>query len=178
MAGFRTKWVGNDQREAADQSSMLRELEAASNFLHCQSLHPKGESHENRVDRQSVVKHEEQPMSNTIKRHQSGPVHSRVVEHGSVVYIAGTTAENRAASCKEQTEEILKKLDSFLALGGTSKSRLLTAIVWLTDIRQKEQMDAAWKAWVDPDNKPARACVESRLGTPDTLVEIMVTAAK
>ncbi len=117
-------------------------------------------------------------MSNTIKRHQTGPVHSRVVEHGSVVYIAGTTADNRSASCKEQTEEILTKIDAFLALGGTNKSRLLTATVWLTDMRQKEQLDAAWKAWVDPENKPARACVESRLGTPDTLVEIMVTAAK
>jgi enamine deaminase RidA (YjgF/YER057c/UK114 family) len=39
-------------------------------------------------------------------------------------------------------------------------------------------MDAAWKAWVDPDNKPVRACVEARLATPDTRVEIMVTAAK
>jgi enamine deaminase RidA (YjgF/YER057c/UK114 family) len=39
-------------------------------------------------------------------------------------------------------------------------------------------MDAAWKAWVDPDAKPVRACVEARLATPDTRVEIMVTAAK
>jgi enamine deaminase RidA (YjgF/YER057c/UK114 family) len=31
---------------------------------------------------------------------------------------------------------------------------------------------------VDPDNKPVRACVEARLGTPETRVEIMVTAAK
>jgi len=117
-------------------------------------------------------------MSTAIKRQQSGPVHSRIVEHGDTVYLAGITADNRAASCTAQTEEILKKIDSCLALAGSNKSRLLTAIVWLTDIRQKDQMDAAWKAWVDPDNKPTRACVESRLGTPDTLVEIMVTAAK
>jgi len=114
----------------------------------------------------------------SIKRHISGPVHSRVVEHGGLVYCAGTTADHRAASCKEQTEEILKKIDGFLALAGTSKARLLSATVWLANIDEKEQMDAAWKAWVDPDNKPARACVESRLGTPDTRVEIMVTAAK
>ena len=117
-------------------------------------------------------------MSTPIKRQQSGPVHSRIVEHGDIVYLAGTTADNRAASLKEQTEEILRKIDSYLAAAGTNKSRLLTATVWITDMRQKEQMDAAWKPWVDPDNKPARACVESRLGTPDTLVEIMVTAAK
>lgn len=117
-------------------------------------------------------------MSNAIKRHISGPVHSRVVEHGGLVFCAGTTADNRATSCKAQTEEILKKIDTFLALAGTDKSRLLSATIWLADINEKEQMDAAWKAWVDPDNKPARACVESRLGTPDTRVEIMVTAAK
>lgn len=114
----------------------------------------------------------------SIKRHIPGPVHSRVVEHNGLVYLAGTTADNRAASCKAQTEEILKKIDTFLALAGTDKSRLLSATIWLADINEKEQMDAAWKAWVDPDNKPARACVESRLGAADTRVEIMVTAAK
>ena len=81
-------------------------------------------------------------------------------------------------------ERALALLDAFterdrtLALAGTDKSRLLAATIWLADIGEKEQMDAAWKAWVDPDNKPARACVESRLGTADTRVEIMVTAAK
>ena len=50
--------------------------------------------------------------------------------------------------------------------------------MWPTDIREKDQMDAAWQAWVDPDNKPARATVESWLGTPDTRVEIMMICAK
>jgi len=117
-------------------------------------------------------------MSNPIKRHVIGPVHSRAVECNGMVFLAGMTADNRAAPCKAQTEEVLKKIDEFLAKAGSSKSRLLSATVWLTDIREKEQMDAAWKAWVDPDNKPARACVESRLGTPDTRVEIMVVAAQ
>lgn len=117
-------------------------------------------------------------MSNTIRRHQPGPIHSRVVEYNGMVFVAGITADNRAASCQGQTEEILKKIDGFLALAGSNKSRLLSTTIWLADIGEKPQMDTAWKAWVDPDNKPARACVESRLGTPDTRVEIMVTAAK
>jgi enamine deaminase RidA (YjgF/YER057c/UK114 family) len=117
-------------------------------------------------------------LSDPIKRQISGPVHSRIVEYGGLVYVAGTTADNRAADCRGQTEEVLRKIDEYLAAGGSHKSRLLQATVWLSDIREKENMDAAWKAWVDPDNKPARACVESRLGTPDTRVEIMVVAAK
>ena len=114
----------------------------------------------------------------TIARHHSDSRLSRLVTYNGVAYLAGLTADNRGASMKGQTEEILKKIDSALELAGTSKARLLAATVWLTDIREKEQMDAAWKAWIDPDNKPARACVESRLGTTDTRVEIMVTAAK
>lgn len=116
-------------------------------------------------------------MSISIKRHATGPIHSRVVEYNGLVFVAGTTADNRAANCKVQTEEVLKKIDDFLALAGTDKSRLLQATIWLADIREKEQMDAAWKAWIDGPNKPARACVESHLGTPDTKVEIMVVAA-
>ena len=117
-------------------------------------------------------------MTDSIKRHISGPVHSRIVEYGGLVYVAGTTADERGAGCKAQTEEVLRKIDGFLAQAGSDKSRLLQATVWLADIGEKEQMDAAWKAWVDPDNKPARACVEARLGTPDTRVEIMGVAAK
>ena len=114
----------------------------------------------------------------TIKRHNPGPTLCRAVEHGGLVYVAGTTADTKSASCKEQTEEVLKKIDKLLAEAGSSKSKILWANVWLTDMREKDQMDAAWQAWVDPNGKPARATVESRLGTPDTRVEIMMIAAK
>lgn len=117
-------------------------------------------------------------MNNPIKRHHPGASLARLVEFGNLVFVAGTTTDNKAASCKVQTEEVLKKIDRLLAEGGSDKSKILWCNVWLTDIREKDQMDAAWQAWVDPDNKPARATVESRLGTPDTRVEIMMIAAK
>lgn len=113
-----------------------------------------------------------------IVRRNPGPTLSRVVEYGNLVFVAGTTADNKSASCKAQTEEVLKKIDAHLAQAGTGKSKLLSANVWLADIREKDQMDAAWQAWVDSDNKPVRACVEARLATPDTRVEIMVIAAR
>lgn len=117
-------------------------------------------------------------MSDPIKRHHPGASLSRLVECGNLVFVAGTTAENKLASCKAQTEEVLNKIDRLLAESGTDKSKILWCNVWLTDMREKDQMDAAWQAWVDPNNKPARATVESRLGTPDTRVEIMMIAAK
>ena len=114
---------------------------------------------------------------NGIVRHQSGSRLSRAVTYNGVAYLAGLTADNRSAPMKAQTEEALKKIDGLLKLAGTDKSRLLSAMVYVTDMRLKPQMDEAWTAWIDPHNTPARACVETRLGTPDTLVEIMVVAA-
>jgi len=113
-----------------------------------------------------------------IVRHQSDSRLSRAVIHNGTVYLAGLTADNRAAPMKAQTEEILKKIDGLLKLAGTDKTRLLTAMVYVSDMRLKPQMDEAWIAWIDAKNTPARACVETRLGTPDTLVEIMVVAAQ
>ena len=117
-------------------------------------------------------------MSTEIKRHQPGPTLSRAVEYGNLVFVAGTTAENKSGNCKAQTEEVLKKIDGFLTLCGTDKTKILSANVWLADMSEKSQMDAAWQAWIEPGSKPVRACVEARLGSPDTRVEIMMIAAK
>ena len=117
-------------------------------------------------------------MSDAIKRHHPGGSLSRLVEFGNLVFVAGTTADDRSGSCQAQTENVLKKIDGLLADAGSDKSKILWCNVWLSDIREKDGMDAAWQKWVDPANKPARATVESRLGTPDTKVEIMMIAAK
>jgi enamine deaminase RidA (YjgF/YER057c/UK114 family) len=38
-------------------------------------------------------------------------------------------------------------------------------------------MNAVWDAWVASGSTPCRACVESKLASPQYTVEIMVTAA-
>ena len=39
-------------------------------------------------------------------------------------------------------------------------------------------MNEVWNAWVDPENKGTRACVEARLARETLYVEIQVTAAQ
>jgi enamine deaminase RidA (YjgF/YER057c/UK114 family) len=39
-------------------------------------------------------------------------------------------------------------------------------------------MNGVWDAWVPAGGGPARACVESKLATPDYTVEIRVVAAR
>lgn len=113
-----------------------------------------------------------------IQRFNSDKRLSRAVVHGNMVYLAGITADDRKKDMRGQTAEILAKIDTLLKTAGTDKSKLLSATIWISDMRAKPEMDEAWAAWADQQNLPARACVEARLGSPDTLVEIMVQAAK
>ncbi len=114
-----------------------------------------------------------------IKRMQKGARMSQIVMHGDVVYLAGQVAlEAPDQSVTAQTQDILVRIDTLLAEAGTDKSQLLSATIWLTDIRYFDEMNTIWDAWIDPANPPARACVESKLATPKYDVEIMVTAAR
>ena len=103
---------------------------------------------------------------------------SDAVEHNGIIYLAGQVAGNLNAGMKEQAEDVLRQIDALLAKCGSHKSRILTATVYVNDMALKPQMDEAWMAWVDQRNPPARATVEVQLGSRDTLVEIMCTAAK
>ena len=40
------------------------------------------------------------------------------------------------------------------------------------------ECDGAPLEWIDPQNLPARACIEARMATPGCLVEIMAIAVK
>jgi enamine deaminase RidA (YjgF/YER057c/UK114 family) len=114
---------------------------------------------------------------NAVTRQLSDAQFSRIVIHNGVVHLAGQPAKDRSAPVKAQTAEILRSIDSLLAAAGSDKSRLLTAVIYLADMRQKAQMDEAWLAWVDPRNTPARACIETRLGNLGSAVMIRVVAA-
>lgn len=114
----------------------------------------------------------------TIEHLDSGEILSQAVEHGGVVYVCGLTPDDLTADVLGQTEQVLAKIDDRLAQCGTDKSKLLAATVYLTDITQKPEMNEAWKAWLGDLQRPTRACVGVTLGTPDTLVEIVVSAAK
>lgn len=116
----------------------------------------------------------------TITRHEittgPGPRMSRCVVKGDMVYVAGLTASDSSGDIKSQTQQILDKIDGYLAGAGTDKSKLLQANLWITDMSNFSGMNEVWNAWVDPENPPVRACVRADLARPELLVEIMVTA--
>jgi enamine deaminase RidA (YjgF/YER057c/UK114 family) len=113
-----------------------------------------------------------------ITRHEPSKIYSKVVEANGFVFTAGIVADDVKQDAKGQTQQILKEIDRLLKLGGTDKSKLVSATIWVTDIRNRDAMNEAWNAWTGGENLPGRACVQAALADPRMLVEIAVVAAK
>lgn len=113
----------------------------------------------------------------TIERIENGQRFCRVLRHNGTVYLAGMTADDLSGDTTSQTEQVLAKIDRYLAAAGSDKTKLLSAVVWLRDIADFELMNKAWDAWIDSSAMPVRATVEARLAGDGYRVEIMVTAA-
>ena len=112
-----------------------------------------------------------------IKRYGSGPLLSQAVVRGDTVYLSGKVPKDVSQDIKGQTKQILDDIDRTLAKLGSDRTKVLTATIWLKDIKDRDAMNEVWLAWADPRNLPARACVQAALANPKILVEIMVTAA-
>jgi enamine deaminase RidA (YjgF/YER057c/UK114 family) len=114
-------------------------------------------------------------MSN-VERIEVGPHLSHAVIHNGVVYLSGVVSPGD--SVRAQTKNVLRGIDKFLKRSGSDKSKILSATVWLTDMRKFDEMNSVWDQWVSPGNAPARVCVEAKLSMLDFAVAIAVIAAQ
>ncbi|MBV9259751.1 MAG: RidA family protein [Pseudolabrys sp.] len=105
------------------------------------------------------------------------PTRSRAVVHDRLIFTVAVTPDPAPPGVYEQTQNALLRIDESLAMSGTDKSKILQAIVYIADIKRKEEMNRAWDEWVDRKNPPMRACLGVDLEPPH-LIEIVVTAAQ
>jgi enamine deaminase RidA (YjgF/YER057c/UK114 family) len=111
-----------------------------------------------------------------IKRIGVGARMSEAVCYNGIVWVAGQVGKP-GGSVAQQTADCLAEVDRILAEAGTDKTRILSAQIWLADIKTFGEMNAVWDKWVPAGNAPARATGEAKLATPDYKVEVIVTAA-
>ena len=101
---------------------------------------------------------------------------SKAVSAGGMVWLAGIVSEKNAGTIADETQDILDTIDGLLERAGSSRSHIVSALFWLSDLRFYDEMNAAWDRWLPPGCAPARACTQANLARPDCRVEIMVTA--
>ena len=105
------------------------------------------------------------------------PTRSRAVVHDNLVLTVAVAPDPVSSSMYEQSAKALARIDESLALCGSDKSKILSAIVYISDMKRKGEMNRAWDEWVDSKNPPMRACLGVELEPPH-IVEIVVTATK
>lgn len=110
-----------------------------------------------------------------IERIETGPRMSKIVKHNNVAYLCGQVGNG--ATVGEQTRDCLSRVEALLHKAGSSPEQILQAVIWLADMADFAEMNAAWDAWVPNGHAPARACGEAKLARPELKVEIIVTAA-
>lgn len=116
-------------------------------------------------------------MSAKIVRIDPGPRLCEASVHDGRMYLSGMIPEDTSLDVAGQVKQALAEIDSLLARGGSDKTKILSAVIWLADIADFAAMNAVWDAWVVAGQTPARATVQARLNDPKMKVEIMVVAA-
>jgi enamine deaminase RidA (YjgF/YER057c/UK114 family) len=101
---------------------------------------------------------------------------SQSVVHKDVVYLAGQVGI-AGDSVADQTRECLARVERLLDEAGSSTKHMLQAVIWLADMGDFAEMNAAWEAWVPEGFAPARATGSADLAKPELKVEVIVTAA-
>lgn len=112
-----------------------------------------------------------------IQRIEIGTRMSEVAIHNGVVYLAGQVAQDASQDIEDQTNQVLRAIDTLLAMAGTEKSCILMAQIFLKDLSDFAGMNRVWDDWVLPGHTPCRATVQANLANPDWKIEIVVTAA-
>jgi len=113
----------------------------------------------------------------TIQRMNVGKRLSEIVVHGNTVYLAGEVPDDGTLDITGQTEQVLAKIEKLLKQAGSDKTKLLSAQIFLPDMKDFAAMNAVWEKWVVPGQTPARATIEAKLANPAYKVEIMCVAA-
>ena len=90
-------------------------------------------------------------------------------------YLAGITGEGEDIAT--QTADILSKVDALLAAHGSSKHRLLSATLYITDLSLRPAANKVWTAWLPEGDEPARTSAAASALMPGELIEIVFTAA-
>ena len=102
---------------------------------------------------------------------------SKIVIHNDTIYLCGQVAKDSDANIKEQTRTMLEKVDDLLKQAGSDRKHILSATIYIKEMKYFAEMNEVWDAWVIEGDSPARACVEASLARPELLVEISVIAA-
>lgn len=111
-----------------------------------------------------------------------GGPYSSGIESGELVYVSGHVGPEPGGGfapgdIRTQTRRCLELVGKVLTEAGLTHEHVVSATLYLTDIRTAGAADAAWREFFKRDY-PARTDLESQLLIPEALVEVSAVAVK
>ena len=113
-----------------------------------------------------------------IERMETGQRMSRIVKYNGTIYLCGQVCKDATQGIQDQTSTMLEKVDELLQQAGSDKEHILTATIYIKDMKYFGEMNTVWESWLPEGHAPARACVEASMARDALLVEISVIAAE
>ena len=97
--------------------------------------------------------------------------YSQAIRHGNLVFVTGQTGRNPKTSQLEdgleaQTRRVLSNIGAVLGAAGCSQEDILKATLILADMKDFEQVDSMYLAWLPEDRnvcQPARTVLQAPL---------------
>jgi enamine deaminase RidA (YjgF/YER057c/UK114 family) len=89
------------------------------------------------------------------------------------------TSSDTSGSIEQQTENTLAKIQQNLQELNSDKTSIVSAQVFIANMKDKQKMDAIWKNWIgsNPDCWPQRSCLGVDL-EGNVLIEVTVVAVR
>lgn len=110
---------------------------------------------------------------------RANPNLSSAIRVGNTLYLSGIIGNTPATrgELKAQSTEILSRVDRTLKAAGFSKSDIVDATVYMTDMTKFGDMNEVYRPWFG-SNFPARATIGIGAVGDDVLLEMMFVAVK
>lgn len=111
----------------------------------------------------------------SIQRYEGNGRMSKAVVFNNTIYLCGQTCGE--GDIKGQTAGVLAKIEELLNKYGSDKENILSITIYIKNMKNFDDMNSVYDAWIVDGCEPARACVEAKMAREQLLVEMSVVAA-
>ena len=108
-----------------------------------------------------------------------GPYNQAIAATGEMLFVSGQIAIDPDKNTlvygddvAKQTEQVMNNLKAVLEAAGTTFANAVKMTIFLKNMDDFATVNQIYSSYLDPENAPARACVEVSRLPKDVLVEI------
>jgi len=108
-----------------------------------------------------------------------GPYNQAIVASGQLLFVSGQIAIDPSSNqivynddVAKQTSRVMANLQAVLEAAGAKFENVVKTTIFLKDMNDFATVNQVYAGYFDPENAPARACVEASRLPKDVLVEI------